>query len=463
VLETAISSAPVQQLEEDGPVWLEALPARTYKTPVYGEVPITVDKLERFVKNFNDNVRGQEIAIDFEHGQDSAKGKKAAGWYKEFDIRPSSEDASVPALFTRVEFTDEAKKEVKDKQWKYFSLDWYDEWEDTSGAKHEDVVIGGGLTNRPIAKKTMPINFSESMWDELDDEDKKRFSVMAGVRIVGEQKEWEHSEPGTGNPPEPRKDEDGSDDPAIEGGWRRSTPPDQDAPPGPGNPSSRGGNKMPEFEYAFAEKPTRELFKVLNIDKDVSEVKNDEVVEAARLMFGELDTLRKNEDATEQEKKFSEQYPQYWEEHRKLMERDRDNSAKVFSESVKTLKKAEGNGLKTMNQGLSPVALEKVQEVHKKFSEGTVSVEDFEECIKTIMSGGIYTFGEIGSSGEDDDIPEVDGTTAQGIAGARKVFAEVMNKVKSENPEWDDQKVLEEVAKKHPDLFDASRPTVGVA
>ena len=456
MLETAILPAPVQQLEEDGPIWLEALPARTYKTPVYGEVPITVDKLDRMVKNFKENVRGQEIATDYEHGFDSAKGKKASGWFREVAIKPSSEDASIPALFTRVEFTKEAKKEIKDKQWKYFSLEWDDEYEDSSGIKAADVITGGGLTNRPVAKKTMPINFSEVMWDELDDEDKKRFSVMAGVRVVGEQKEWEHSEPGTGSPPEPRTDEDGSDDPSIGGGWRRSTPPDQDAPAGPGNPSSKGGNKV-GMEFAFAEKPTRELLKVLGIDKDVEEVKDTEVVESVKLMFGELAELRKNEDKTEQEKKFSEQYPQYWEEHRKLMARDRENSAKMFSESVKSLRKAEGNGLKTLNQGLSPVALEKVQDVHKKFSEGTVTVEDFEECLKTIMNGGIYQFGELGSSGDNDDIPEVDANTAQGVAGAKKMFSEVMDRMKKENPEWDLEKVLEESAKKHPDLFEASR------
>jgi hypothetical protein len=456
VLETAISSAPVQQLEEDGPIWLEALPARTYKTPVYGDVPITSEKLDSMVKNFNENVRGQDIAINFEHGFDRAKGDKAAGWYKELAIRPSSEDASVPALFTRVEFTEEARKEVKDKQWKYFSLEWDDEWEDADGTKHENVVVGGALTNRPIVKKTMPINFSEAMWDSLDDEDKKRFSVMAGVRVVGEQKEWEHSEPGTGSPPEPRTEEDGSDDPSIGGGWRRSTPPDQEAPPGPNNPSNKkGGNKVGEF--VFAEKPTRELFKVLDIDKDVEDVKDTEVVEATRLMFGELQELRKNQDKTEQEKIFSEKYPELYAEHTKLMERDRDNSAKMFSESVKTLKKAEGNALKTLNQGLSPTALEKVEDVHKKFSEGTVKVEDFEECIKTIMSGGIYQFGELGSSGENDDVIEVDANTAQGVAGAKKLFSEVMDRTQKENPEWDIKKVLEESANKHPDLFEASR------
>jgi len=455
LLESAISEAPVRGLDEEGPIWLEALPARTYKTPVYGEVPITIEKLDRMIRNFNENVRGQEIAIDYEHGFDSAKGKKAAGWYKEFAIRPSSDDPETPALFTRVEFTEEAKKEVKDKQWKYFSLDWLDEWEDNNGAKHQDVVVGGGLTNRPIAKKTMPINFSESMWDELDEEDKKRFSVMAGLRVIGEQKEWEHSEPGTGSPPQPRTDEDGSDDPSLEGGWRRSTPPDQDVP-GSYSQSREGGIKV-GMEFAFAEKPTRELFKVLDIDKDVEDVKPDEVVEKVRLMFGELETLRKSQDRTEQEKKFAEQYPEYWAEHNKLMARDRDNSAISFSESVKTLRKAEGNGLKTLNQGLSPQALEKVQDVHKKFSEGTVTVEDFEDCLKSIMNGGIYQFGEIGSSGNEDDIPEVDASTATGVAGAKKLFAEVMDRTAKENPEWDTRKVLEETAKKHPDLFEASR------
>jgi hypothetical protein len=453
MLETAsvINDAPVQQLGEDGPIWLEALPARTYKTPVYGEVPITPEKLDRMIKNFKENVRGQEIAIDYEHGFDNAKGKKAAGWYRELAIRPSSDDASVPALFARVEFTEEAKKEILDKQWKYFSLDWEDQWEDTDGNKHEDVIMGGGLTNRPVAKKTLPINFSESMWDELTDEEKAEQAAKAGLRIINEEAEWEHSEPGTGTPPTPKKDDP---DISVEEGWRRSTPPDQTLPAGPDKPSNKlkGGDKVPEF--VFAEENAFELLKALDLDHDA---KPEKVVEKVKLMFGELAELKKNEDITEQEKQFAERYPQYWEEHSKLMEKNRTSEAKAFSEEIKSVRKAEGNGLKTTSNGLSPVALEAVIETHKKFADKTVTVEDFEGCLKKIMNGGLVQFGEVGSGTEKDQLPEIDNSTPAGIQASKKQFAEVMKNVQKENPDWDNRQVLAKVAEDHPDLFEASR------
>ena len=52
-------------------------------------------------------------------------------------------------------------EEIINKEWKYFSLEWDDVWEHPDGIVYEDVVMGGALTNRPVAKNIMPINFSE--------------------------------------------------------------------------------------------------------------------------------------------------------------------------------------------------------------------------------------------------------------------------------------------------------------
>src|SRR5215831_7370826 len=183
MLETAIAEVPTDLPETDDGVWIEALPARLYTTPQYGEVPIPVDKLQRFITNFRQNVRGQEIATDFEHGLDPTKGLQASGWYKDFDIRPSSDDASQMSLYAKVEFTDDAKKDIKDRKYKYWSLEWDDDYMTDTGNTVADVIIGGGLTNRPIAKRTMPINFSEAMWDELDEETQKQFAVWSTASV----------------------------------------------------------------------------------------------------------------------------------------------------------------------------------------------------------------------------------------------------------------------------------------
>jgi hypothetical protein len=137
------------------------------------------------------------------------------------------------------------------------------------------------------------------------------------------------------------------------------------------------------------------------------------------------------------------------------MERDRNNSAKAFSESVQQIRKTEGYGLKSTKQALSVQALEKVQEVHRKFSEGKATLEDFEEVVKTIVNGGIIQFGEVGTSHDDDSIPEYDTNTANGVAGARKAFAEVVSKIQKEHEDWDYMQCVNEASKKYPDLAES--------
>ncbi len=566
MLEAAVVNTP--ELDGGNEIWIEALPARIYHTPQYGPLEISHEKLARFVQNFNTRVRGQDVATDFDHRMDRAKGNQASGWYKEFAIRPSSSDPTNVSLWTRIELTDDAKREIKEKKWRYFSLEWEDEWMDNEGKLHEDVVIGGAFTNKPIAKNVLPINFSEEMWEELDYETKKQFAVWStafvndlpdsaflyvqpggkkdgegktvprslrhfpykgpdgkvdlphlrnaiaripqagswlsaslksslqsrarrmlsnaggksmnedpevqaaidllaekGLEWNNESKEWEHSEPGTGNPPAPRKDEDGSDDIAIREGWRRETPPIAEDPPSDEvtvpttttnipptiTTPTKGGNTLAgdaTGNSTLSIEQEYELRNIFGINGD------GDLVEAARLQLGEMTELRKSVDAVTQEKKFAEEYPAFWSEHNALMNRDRDNTAKAFSESVSRVRKAEGYGLKETQKGLSAMALTKVKDTHKHFAEGTVTLDEFEDCIRTIVNGGIVEFGEIGSSG-DEEVPLVDTTTAGGIVNARKAFAEVTGKIQAEHPDWEYQQCLDEAAKKHPDLAEA--------
>lgn len=577
MLEAAVTETP--SLDGGNEIWIEALPSRIYHTPQYGPVEITKDKLARFVTNFNNNVRGQEVATDFDHGMDRAKGNQASGWYREFAVRPSLSDPTNQSLFARIELTDDAAKELREKKWKYFSLEWDDDWMDNQGVTHSDVVIGGGFTNRPIAKNVMPINFSEEMWEELDFDEKKQFAVWTtasinnlpdsaflyvqpggkkdgegktvprslrhfpykdssgkvdlphlrnaiaripqagswlsesmksslqsrarrmlanagggksaseigaaqllsetaelgidtdtanqalrilyehGYEVRDESKEWEHSEPGTGNPPAPRTDEDGSDDIAIREGWRRETPPIAEDPP-----TDQGSLQVTNTSVSKGGKvgadEGRERTSTLTIEQEY-ELRNifgingeGDLIEAARLQFGEMSELRKSVDAATQEKKFAEDYPAFWAEHNSLMQRDRKNTAKAFSETVSRVRKAEGYGLKETAKGLSAMSLQKVQEVHMKFGEGTATIDDFEDCIRTIVNGGIVEFGEIGSDA-NEDVPLVDTTSSGGIVQARKLFAEQISKVQTEHPDWEYTQCMDEAARKHPDLAEA--------
>ena len=300
--------------------------------------------------------------------------------------------------------------------------------------------------------------------------------------LLLESKEWEHSEPGTGSPPQPRTDGDGSDDPAIVGGWRRQTPPIVDEPgyvlPGTEPQANAAGTTKIEIdgraiadvvrrtqkrerrvrmdEFVFAGSDARELMRALNLSEDSEPAK---VVEAIKVQFGELNALRDSVSAVEQERIFAETYPQYWEEHRKLMDRDREHTAANFVGSVATIRKTEGYGLKSTRQQLSVEAQRTLMETHKKFGEGQGTIEDFEAAIKAVTQGGIVQFGEMGNS-EGEDIPEYDTNSATGVAGARKLFAEQVAKTQKDKPELTYQQALEETAKKHPDLADAYKITL---
>jgi len=658
MLETAIAEVPqdLSEAVQDDGVWIEALPARLYTTPQYGEVPIPVDKLQRMITNFRQNVRGQEIATDYEHGIDPTKGLQASGWYKDFDIRPSSDDPNQVSLFAKVAFTDDAKKDIKDGKYKYWSLEWDDDYMTDTGHSVADVIIGGGLTNRPIAKRTMPINFSEAMWDELDEETQKQFAVwttkyvnslpdsaflyidsngrhlpykdssgkidlphlrnaaarvnqIKGIssatvsRILARIKKllgntskaselaerynvdfdtalfmlseaaMEHSDPGIAAPlyasaqgqPDPGTGDfiprvtgdPAADDPAIGNAWRRDPLPNTADIPGdepmtraPSGRELKDGVIHPSKQFAetrkFAASDTdephlskaiSELTAYIASEKQESETGNaNDIAKATRLLselkallaeevqeepaektmaeviafanhviskggymptlseqevtelnellgvddieaddvfmpavrtaFSELKALKETVGATSQEKEFSEKYPDLWRQHNELLDANRAGTAKTFAESVSRINRVagvEGEDIKLepTRNGLSAAALDQIADVHKKFSEGTATLADFEETIKTITNGGVVEFGEVGSSAPGNEPIEIDSTTAQGIANARKMFAEKVGEIQKKGT--DNEISFEDAVKKagemYPELAAAYRAT----
>lgn len=140
--------------------WVHALPGGTYKHPVYGEMQFTDVKVTNLADSVSKKVRGIDPDIDYDHKTDKAMGNRAAGWVMGAETRPSS-DGSKKDLWLLVEWTPNGAKSVQDKEYRYFSSEITDEWEDSQGTKHQDVLLGGGITNRPYMKNLMPLNLSE--------------------------------------------------------------------------------------------------------------------------------------------------------------------------------------------------------------------------------------------------------------------------------------------------------------
>jgi hypothetical protein len=111
--------------------------------------------------NVNRKVRGIDIAIDYDHNPGPA-----AGWVQTAEVKDNG-------LWLQVEWTPDAAEKLRKREYRYFSPEFSASWTDPkSSVKHQDVLMGGGLTNRPFLKDLLPVNLSEILGGDytLDDE-----------------------------------------------------------------------------------------------------------------------------------------------------------------------------------------------------------------------------------------------------------------------------------------------------
>ncbi len=139
--------------EEDRPdsSWLQAFPVGEYTHEVYGKIKMTVERARNMASNIIRKVRGIDLAIDYGHNS----GGEAAGWV-------TSAEARHDGLWLFVEWTKEAANKIRAGEYRYFSPEYMDVWtHPQSQEKFTDVMVGGGLTNRPFLKNINPVNLSE--------------------------------------------------------------------------------------------------------------------------------------------------------------------------------------------------------------------------------------------------------------------------------------------------------------
>lgn len=133
--------------------WIMALKAGTFQHPIFGEIAVDAARMARFADNANQQVLGKQLDIDYDHKK---RRDDAAGWVQATAARSDG-------IWYQVEWTPEAVKKIQAKEYKYFSAEFADEWtHPETGRTHSDVLMGGGLTNRPFIKGMVPVNLSES-------------------------------------------------------------------------------------------------------------------------------------------------------------------------------------------------------------------------------------------------------------------------------------------------------------
>lgn len=147
-------------LSDGDATWVHALPLGTYKHPVYGVMDINAERAASYAESVKNKVRGIDPSINYNHDNNSTEG--ATGWVKDAQARNDG-------LWLFVDFVKDAAQKVRDKKFRYFSIEFANEWIDAQGKKFKDVVIGGALTNRPFMKNLVPINLSEAVVDDAFD------------------------------------------------------------------------------------------------------------------------------------------------------------------------------------------------------------------------------------------------------------------------------------------------------
>jgi phage I-like protein len=390
-------------------VWIHASPKGEFKHPVYGEVAIDDERIARFVRNFENNVFGQDVPIYYEHfGMDQAKGMKAAGWINEMEQRDDG-------MWWKVKFSEQATAEIKAGEWRYFSPEWYNEWTDPeTQVTHKDVAVGGALVNQPFYKNMVPLNFSE-----------------LAAEVANEVADWEHSEPGSG--PTPREDD--PDDTNAQGvrGPSPDVEPDPDA--------YDVEDSMEEF--------LKKLGELLKLEGEPTE---DTVLAAFAEYVNEAQPIRDAIATANEQQTFSERFPAEFARMQALEESDRANKAQAFSDKYATARvvKTSGEGDDVVTTptpyGFSGLAIEKIKDLHLAFSTNTLTEKHISDVFDAMLNNGMVDYSEHGSS----RVTEMPATPED----AKMAFAEKVREVVRED-QVDQAAAVRIAGEKYPELAKA--------
>ena len=157
---------------DDTRQWIQGMPIGNYTHPRHGPINITADRVKRFADQVKNNVRGQDLNVDYDH-----QTGVAAGWVKDADARPDG-------LYLLIEWTATAAKYIKDKAYRYFSPEIHSHWEHPIEKKvYNDVLFGGGLTNRPFLKGIQPLTLNEESGDNMNRELLELLAKQFGIKF----------------------------------------------------------------------------------------------------------------------------------------------------------------------------------------------------------------------------------------------------------------------------------------
>lgn len=158
------------------PEKVQLLRCGKFNTQDYGTFEITKEILLSMKKNFDAQVRGIDLAIDYAHESQDV----AASWIKGLEL---SEDGT--ELWAIVEWTPNGKKVLSDKEFRYLSADFTFNFENNETKKsYGPTLFGAGLTNRPVIKDMAPVvqlQETKNGGSTMDEKDKKIAELEAKI------------------------------------------------------------------------------------------------------------------------------------------------------------------------------------------------------------------------------------------------------------------------------------------
>lgn len=177
----ADSSGNPKQIKasEDGnlPKTIEVLRVGMWRTPYHGDIMISPDDLQEYVKNFDDGVARADngklgLPINFAH----ESWQKAAGWMNRIYVKGDS-------LMADVEWTEAGREGLLSGEWKCISPEfcpagrggWCDPLDEDTYIPN--VLEGAALTNIPLFRNMKPIMASAAF--SKDASDRKVFLITA--------------------------------------------------------------------------------------------------------------------------------------------------------------------------------------------------------------------------------------------------------------------------------------------
>jgi hypothetical protein len=142
--------ADVQLAEGQRRSWVTITRTGSFTDPRYGRFEITPAMLAEMVRNFEAGVVGTDIFLDVNH----KPGDGAAA--KVLSLKVDN-----GRLRAQVEWTDYGTEAVRERSFRYLSAEFDENWHDNEkGEAHGCVLLGAGLTIRPVIKRLDPVTLS---------------------------------------------------------------------------------------------------------------------------------------------------------------------------------------------------------------------------------------------------------------------------------------------------------------